>query len=195
MEADLSAAAEGTDGIAEVCGGQWIPVVGTSAATPIVAAALIVLGQSGASFTPQWVWTNKADFYDITSGNNGTCTTPYFCTAAVGFDGPTGWGTPNGALISGVSSGSSSGGSSGSSSGGSSGSSSGGSSSSGSSSGSGLISDGGANTNGDNVGWSPDTAPAGCGCTVVDAGEGFGALAVAAGVMLGTGLRRRRRPR
>jgi subtilase family serine protease len=218
MEADVSAAAEGTDGIAEVCGGQWLTVVGTSAATPIVAAALLVTGQ-GAGFTPAWVYSHTADFYDITSGSNGTCTTPYFCNAAVGFDGPTGWGTPNGALISGSgsSSGSSSGGSSGSGSGSSSGSSSGGSSgssgsgssgggssggsggsgstSSGSSSGNGLISDGGANANSDNVGWSPETPAAGCGCTVVGGGEGFGALAVAAGVMLGTGLRRRRRAR
>lgn len=32
----------------------------------------------------------------MTSGNNGSCSTSYFCTATTGYDGPTGWGTPNG---------------------------------------------------------------------------------------------------
>ena len=32
----------------------------------------------------------------MTSGNNGTCSPSYFCTAATGYDGPTGLGTPNG---------------------------------------------------------------------------------------------------
>ena len=37
--------------------------------------------------------------YDITSGNNGNCNPDplYYCTAAAGYDGPTGLGTPNGA--------------------------------------------------------------------------------------------------
>ena len=40
--------------------------------------------------------------YDVTSGSNGTCKAgkngqkTYFCTAGVGYDGPTGLGTPNG---------------------------------------------------------------------------------------------------
>ncbi|MYW21910.1 hypothetical protein GT039_41645, partial [Streptomyces sp. SID2955] len=34
--------------------------------------------------------------YDVTSGNNGSCSPSYFCTAGTGYDGPTGWGTPNG---------------------------------------------------------------------------------------------------
>jgi hypothetical protein len=32
----------------------------------------------------------------VTSGSNGSCSTSYFCTARTGYDGPTGWGTPNG---------------------------------------------------------------------------------------------------
>ncbi|MFH8393489.1 hypothetical protein [Streptomyces sp. NPDC018036] len=33
---------------------------------------------------------------DVTSGNNGSCSTSYLCTATTGYDGPTGWGTPEG---------------------------------------------------------------------------------------------------
>jgi hypothetical protein len=37
-----------------------------------------------------------SELNDITSGSNGTCKVPYLCTGEVGYDGPTGWGTPNG---------------------------------------------------------------------------------------------------
>ena len=33
---------------------------------------------------------------DVVSGSNGSCGGTYFCTAGVGYDGPTGLGTPNG---------------------------------------------------------------------------------------------------
>ena len=33
---------------------------------------------------------------DVTVGNNGTCSGNYECTAKVGYDGPTGLGTPIG---------------------------------------------------------------------------------------------------
>jgi len=32
----------------------------------------------------------------VTSGVTGFCDPTYFCTAAAGYDGPTGLGTPNG---------------------------------------------------------------------------------------------------
>jgi hypothetical protein len=32
----------------------------------------------------------------VTSGANGTCSPTYLCTAGTGYDGPTGWGTPDG---------------------------------------------------------------------------------------------------
>ncbi|MEI9929039.1 MAG: S8 family serine peptidase [Rhizomicrobium sp.] len=34
--------------------------------------------------------------FDVTSGSNGTCKKAYYCTGEVGYDGPTGLGTPNG---------------------------------------------------------------------------------------------------
>ena len=43
-------------------------------------------------------WTNCGSnaFWDVTSGSNGSCGGSYLCTGAVGYDGPTGLGTPNG---------------------------------------------------------------------------------------------------
>ncbi len=44
-------------------------------------------------------YAHTADLNDVTTGNNGTCDAgkkAYFCNAEVGYDGPTGLGTPNG---------------------------------------------------------------------------------------------------
>jgi len=114
MEADVSAVADPNTGVSVNCGGQWQVVGGTSAASPIVAASFTAFGVSP---SPEFVWTHTADFYDVTSGSNGSCSPSYLCNAGVGYDGPTGWGTPNGDLLAGAGSGSGSGGSSGSSSG------------------------------------------------------------------------------
>ena len=40
-------------------------------------------------------YANTGALFDVTSGSNGNCGT-YLCTAAAGYDGPTGLGTPNG---------------------------------------------------------------------------------------------------
>jgi hypothetical protein len=138
MEADVSAVADPNTGVAVYQSGAWQVYGGTSVSSPLVAAIFTLLDLNGQ--TPQFAWTHTSDFYDVTSGKNGTCGT-IECTAGVGYDGPTGWGTPNGtALAGGTSSSSSSGSSSGSTS--SSGSSSGSTSSSGSSSGSSSSSSG-----------------------------------------------------
>ena len=42
------------------------------------------------------IYTHTANFFDITSGNDGTCSPAYLCTAETGYDGPTGIGTPDG---------------------------------------------------------------------------------------------------
>jgi hypothetical protein len=34
--------------------------------------------------------------FDITEGSNGSCAVAYLCHAEVGYDGPTGLGTPDG---------------------------------------------------------------------------------------------------
>jgi hypothetical protein len=101
MEADVAAVADPSTGVAVYCtdpggAGGWGVVGGTSVAAPLIAGAFTVLGVTP---DPSFAWKNPSLFFDVTTGSNGTCTTDYFCTAGTGYDGPTGWGTPNGALI------------------------------------------------------------------------------------------------
>jgi subtilase family serine protease len=71
---------------------------GTSVASPLVAAIFAAAGKG--DVTAADIWDHAGDFTDITSGSNGTCTTGYYCKAAKGYDGPTGWGTPIGNKLS-----------------------------------------------------------------------------------------------
>ena len=108
---DVSAAAEFAPGdfagaIAEYDATDgWVPSVGTSAASPMVAGLLTRLGLTDAiSADLGWVYTNAAAFNDITSGTNdlsGTCTgaMSVMCKAGTGYDGPTGVGSPNATLL------------------------------------------------------------------------------------------------
>ena len=104
MESDVAAVADPDTGMSVYNtqgGGGWGVVGGTSAASPLVAGSLTSLGIANGHFTPAWVWQNAENFFDITTGNNGTCTgsPAHFCTAGTGYDGPTGWGTVNGSLL------------------------------------------------------------------------------------------------
>jgi hypothetical protein len=40
--------------------------------------------------------SGSSNFFDVTSGSNGTCPTTQWCNAGTGWDGPTGLGSPNG---------------------------------------------------------------------------------------------------
>jgi subtilase family serine protease len=76
--------------------GGWIAVGGTSASSPFVAGVYALTGHGGAG--PAFAYQNSGAFYDVVLGSNGSCGAP-LCTAGPGWDGPTGWGTPNGALL------------------------------------------------------------------------------------------------
>jgi len=97
--ADVSAVADPNTGVAvySTYEGGWLIVGGTSASSPLVAAIFAAAGKTtaGAAFP----YTHNSAFYDVTTGSNGSCSPAYLCTGQVGFDGPTGWGTPNGQLI------------------------------------------------------------------------------------------------
>jgi hypothetical protein len=41
-------------------------------------------------------YSHTSSLFDVTSGSNGSCGGSYLCTGGVGYDGPTGNGTPNG---------------------------------------------------------------------------------------------------
>ncbi|MFF9324846.1 putative Ig domain-containing protein [Streptomyces sp. NPDC014776] len=100
MEADVSAVADPATGVAvyDTYGGSgWAVYGGTSASAPIVAGVYALAGTPGTSDYPaKYPYQHTGNLYDVTSGSNGSCSTSYFCTARTGYDGPTGWGTPNG---------------------------------------------------------------------------------------------------
>jgi subtilase family serine protease len=75
----------------------WFQVGGTSLASPIVAAVYAQAGVGAGVAANSLPYANAASLHDVTSGSNGSCGT-YLCTAGVGFDGPTGLGTPNGVV-------------------------------------------------------------------------------------------------
>lgn len=98
--ADVSAVADPATGVAvydsfEVNG--WQEFGGTSASAPIIASVYAVAGTPPAGTYPNsFPYENGTGLNDVTSGSNGSCATDYLCTAAEGYDGPTGLGTPNG---------------------------------------------------------------------------------------------------
>ncbi len=74
----------------------WIQVGGTSLSSPLIAA---VYAQEGVVSGVQensvpYSQGNSSNINDVTTGNNGSC--GILCDASVGYDSPTGLGTPNG---------------------------------------------------------------------------------------------------
>jgi len=101
MEADVSAVGDPATGVAMYCtdpggAGGWGVVGGTSVSAPLVAGAFTVLGVPP---DPSFAWHHPDLFNDVVTGSNGKCDDAYFCNAGTGYDGPSGWGTPNGDRI------------------------------------------------------------------------------------------------
>jgi subtilase family serine protease len=101
--ADIAAVADPATGVAvydsygSTGGANWYIFGGTSVSSPIVAAIFTTYGGTSAAN----LYSATSGLYDVTSGSNGRCSTPktlakaYLCTGIVGYDGPTGNGTPN----------------------------------------------------------------------------------------------------
>ncbi|MDQ2679708.1 MAG: peptidase S8 [Candidatus Eremiobacteraeota bacterium] len=103
-EADVSAVADPNTGVAVYDSygsrGQtgWLVFGGTSVASPLIGAVYALAGNASSQNAAQGIWNNAGrNLFDVTSGSNGSCSISYICNAGVGYDGPTGWGTPNGA--------------------------------------------------------------------------------------------------
>jgi hypothetical protein len=81
----------------------WTVVGGTSAAAPFVAAIFAATG-NGSQTSGQFIADNASKLFDVTGGSNGTCPAgqELLCTAKAGWDGPTGFGTPNVKLLMGA---------------------------------------------------------------------------------------------
>ena len=78
----------------------WLVFGGTSESAQVVAGVYALVGAPAATAYGSYPYTHPNQFYDITSGSNGSCGT-YLCNAGAGYDGPTGIGTPDGAKPSG----------------------------------------------------------------------------------------------
>ena len=77
--------------------GGWLEVGGTSVSSSVIASVFALAGTPGANALPvKFIYKNTTALFDVTSGNNGSCSPAYVCTGEPGYDGPTGWGTPNG---------------------------------------------------------------------------------------------------
>jgi subtilase family serine protease len=98
--ADVSAVADPNTGVAvydTYQAGGWQVYGGTSVSSPIIASTYALAGTPAYnSYPASYLYAHKSSLYDITSGSNGYCSPSYLCTAKVGYDGPTGLGTPNG---------------------------------------------------------------------------------------------------
>jgi hypothetical protein len=129
--ADVSADADPYTGVAiydstpeDMGGGTpgWVPIGGTSLASPLVASVFALAGgANGVAYPAQSLYENEIEnpisLHDVVSGSNGECTQPFneeglsgctllqeaascsqeaICLAREGYDGPSGVGTPNG---------------------------------------------------------------------------------------------------
>jgi hypothetical protein len=75
----------------------WAKVGGTSVAAPIIAATYALAGNPAPGTYPaSYIYTHTSDLYDVDAGADGTCTPAYLCSGELGYDAPTGWGTPDG---------------------------------------------------------------------------------------------------
>lgn len=74
----------------------WFQVGGTSLASPLVAAVYALAGNAASTVDGSYPYGHTSSLHDVTSGSNGNCGGSYLCTGKVGYDGPTGNGTPNG---------------------------------------------------------------------------------------------------
>jgi hypothetical protein len=102
MVADVSADASGDTPVwvyITVGDRGWSLFGGTSASAPMIAGVYAISGNAASvQYASSLAYANTSSLWDITSGSTGTCSPTYFCNARASYDGPTGLGTPNGAV-------------------------------------------------------------------------------------------------
>jgi subtilase family serine protease len=74
----------------------WFKVGGTSLAAPLLAGVYALAGNAATLNYGSYPYAHTSSLFDILSGSNGSCAGSYLCTAAPGYDGPSGLGSPNG---------------------------------------------------------------------------------------------------
>jgi subtilase family serine protease len=105
-EADVSAVANPSTGVDVYDSFKyqglsgWLVFGGTSVATPVITTVYAIAGNAStavptATSGASYIYSHTSSLNDVTSGSNGNCGTD-LCNAVAGWDGPTGFGTPNG---------------------------------------------------------------------------------------------------
>jgi hypothetical protein len=100
--ADVSAVADPATGVAVYDSytfqdtDGWLTFGGTSASAPIIAGVYALAGNTGDVDDGSYLWAHHGDLHDVSGGANGSCSVDRWCHAGHGWDGPTGWGTPDG---------------------------------------------------------------------------------------------------
>ena len=99
--ADVAAVADPNTGVGvydtfRVHPGGWLVFGGTSVASPVVAAVYALSGNSLMVNYGSFSYSHLESIFDVTGGSNGSCGGSYLCAGVLGYDGPTGNGTPNG---------------------------------------------------------------------------------------------------
>jgi Subtilase family len=89
------------------CASGWTAAGGTSVGSPVIAAMIALAGDGGSANVAAKIWSAGGApnaLNAVTQGTNvykpvtGPCASDvaYICIAGPGYDGPTGWGSPNG---------------------------------------------------------------------------------------------------
>jgi hypothetical protein len=98
--ADVSALADPDTGFAlysTFSSPGWRVVGGTSVSSSLIAAMYALAGNPGPADRPNsYPYARRWAFWDINQGSTGSCGGSYLCTAKIGYDGPTGVGSPHG---------------------------------------------------------------------------------------------------
>lgn len=101
--ADVSAVADPATGVSvydsygSTGGNNWYVFGGTSVAAPIIGAVYALSGNTTGTPASLAYSAPAGSLFDVTSGSNiRRCRSGYLCQGVVGYDGPTGMGTPIG---------------------------------------------------------------------------------------------------
>ncbi|QKE82997.1 S8 family serine peptidase [Arthrobacter sp. NEB 688] len=101
---DISAVADPQTGVAvydtweNPFGPDWVVLGGTSASAPLV-AGMVGAARAGRTLRTNALYGRTAFVNDVVGGTNGFCGGDYLCKGVVGYDAPSGIGTPRGLRV------------------------------------------------------------------------------------------------